>query len=173
MGLVGILLTITIPWIVNIDFMGYRLIGVSFLEGINILPIILISYYFFGLYVLLLPKIYISEKTYIIPIIRGIAAIVNVVLNFILIPFWGIMGAAFATLGSFVVMFFAIFFATNRLQYTAYNFYGWIFPIVIWLSIILLNNSVWSICVVILYPICWYNVVLNVFEKEKIREFFV
>ena len=90
-----------------------------------------------------------------------------------MIPLWGIMGAAFATLGAFVIMFFAIFFATNRLQHTSYNFYGWIFPIVMWLSIILLNNGVWSVCVVILYPICWYNIVLNVFEKEKIREFFV
>ena len=173
MGFLGILLTITIPWISSINIMGYRLIGVNFIEGIIILPVILISYYFFGLYVLLLPTIYILEKTYIIPIIRGLGAMSNVLLNFILIPLLGIMGAALANLGAFIIMFLAIFIATNNLQPTRYNFKGWIFPLLMWLIVIFFNNHMGSLAIIILYPILWYRGVLNIFEKEKLKEFFV
>ncbi len=173
MGFLGILLTTTIPWISSINIMGYRLIGVNFIEGIIILPVILISYYFFGLYVLLLPTIYILEKTYIIPIIRGLGAMSNVLLNFILIPLLGIMGAALANLGAFIIMFLAIFIATNNLQPTKYNFKGWIFPLLMWLIVICFNNHIGSLAIIILYPILWYRGVLNVFEKEKLKEFFV
>ena len=173
MGFLGILLTAIIPWIANIDVMGYRLIGIEFVDGLIILPIILISYYFLGLYVLLLPKIYILEKTYIIPIIRALGAASNVLLNFLLIPLLGILGAAFANLSAFIIMFFAIFIVTNKLEYTSYNLKGWIFPLIMWLSIIVFNNPFWYLAVIISYPILWYNGILNVFEKEKIKEFFV
>ena len=173
MGFLGILLTITIPWISSINIMGYQLIGINFIEGIVILPVILISYYFFGLYVLLLPTIYILEKTYIIPIIRGLGAISNIVLNFILIPLLGIMGAAFANLGAFIIMFLSIFIATNNLQPNKYNFKGWIFPLLMWLIVIFSNHYIGSLCIIILYPILWYKVVLNIVEKEKLKELFI
>ena len=173
MGFLGILLTIFIPHIIHWDIMGYRLIGINFLDGIHILPIILISYYFFGLYVLLLPNIYILEKTYVIPIIRGLGAACNISLNFILIPFCGIVGAAFANLGAFFVMFLAIFFTTNKLQPATYNYKGWVFPLIMWLLIICFRGSFGVLAVIILYPILWYSFVLNVFEKEKLKEFFV
>tara|TARA_B100001123_G_C15121337_1_gene951474 strand:- start:37 stop:1089 length:1053 start_codon:yes stop_codon:yes gene_type:complete len=173
MGFLGILLTIVIPQIIHWDFMGYRLIGVSFVDGLFILPIILMSYYFFGLYVLLLPKIYILEKTYIIPIVRGIGALSNILLNFTLIPIWGILGAALASLGAYILMFISMFWITNKLQPTTYNTWGWFFPIFMWLIVIFVQNNILFISVLTIYPIVWYTLVLNTFEKEKIKEFFV
>tara|TARA_Y100001970_G_C14252627_1_gene872961 strand:- start:2450 stop:3859 length:1410 start_codon:yes stop_codon:yes gene_type:complete len=171
MGLLGIILTISMPLIAQMEFMGYRLIGVDFIDGLVILPTILMSYYFFGLYVLLLPTIYILEKTYLIPIIRGLGALSNVVLNFILIPIMGIMGAAIANLGAFIIMFFAILLSTQRLQPTTYNVKGWIFPLVMWLLVLYVNNYMQSLVIIILYPILWYYVVLNMREKNKLKEF--
>jgi len=143
------------------------------LEGLIILPIILISYYFFGLYVLLLPKIYILEKTYIIPIVRGVGATSNIILNFIFIPFWGIIGAALANLGAFVIMFLAIFWTTNKLQPTTYNIWGWVFPLIMWLFVIIFKNNIIFLVVISLYPVLWYNMVLTVFEKKQLKEFFL
>ena len=171
MGFLGILLTMIIPIIAHIDIMGYQLIGGNFIEGIIILPIILISYYFFGLYVLLLPTIYILEKTYLIPIIRGLGALSNILLNFLLIPIWGIMGAALANLGSFIIMFLIILFSNYQLKPEKYNFKGWIFPLIMWLLIIFFNGHIESLIILIAYPILWYHFVLNHLEKEKIKEF--
>ena len=173
LGFIGILLTIIVPLIVDIEILGYRLIGPNFLDGLDILPVILISYYFFALYVLLLPKIYISEKTFIIPIIRGIGAFSNITLNFILIPFYGIMGAAFATLGAFIIMFVSIFVATNKIEHSDYNYLGWIFPLAMWCFILFFDNYIVFVFVALIYPIAWYNMILNVYEKHKIKKIFI
>tara|TARA_B100002052_G_scaffold161876_1_gene147338 strand:+ start:21429 stop:22835 length:1407 start_codon:yes stop_codon:yes gene_type:complete len=171
MGFLGILLTIIIPIIANVDIMGYQLIGEKFIEGIIILPIILVSYYFFGLYVLLLPTIYILEKTYLIPIIRGLGAVSNILLNFLLIPVWGIIGAALANLGAFIIMFLIILFSNYKLKPAKYNFKGWVFPLIMWSLIIFFNSYIESLIILISYPILWYYFVLNYLEKEKIKEF--
>ena len=171
MGFLGIILTLLIPLIANIDIMGYKLIGEKFIEGVTILPIILMSYYFFGLYVLLLPTIYILEKTYIIPIIRAFGALFNIIFNFLLIPIFGIMGAALSNLCAFFIMFLIMLFANHTLKPSTYNIKGWVFPLIMWVLIIFFNTSLESIIIIILYPILWYYGVLNMLEKEKIKEF--
>jgi len=61
------------------------------------------------MYLLQLPGVYFLEKSSWIAGFRGIGAVVNIILNFLLIPQFGIMGAAGATCLSFLIMTILIY----------------------------------------------------------------
>jgi len=170
-GLIGIIITIFLPLIIKINLFGYTLIGQAFFEGLYIVPLILMSYYFFGIYVLLLPKIYNYNSTYLVPYFRLTGAITNILFNILLIPKFGILGSAIATLLSFFIMSCCIFYKGNKIKYTKYNLKGWIFPLIIWGIIIILNENYFIIGpILLLYPVLWYKFIINEYEKSKIIE---
>ena len=107
-GILGIIMTFGLPWLTQINFFGHTIIHSRFFEGLYIIPIILMSYYFFGMYVLLLPKIYNSESTHLIPRFRFVGALTNIVLNILLIPDYGLIGCSIANM--FVMIFWNISF---------------------------------------------------------------
>ena len=129
------------------------------------------AYYFFGMYVLLLPRIYHYQSTGMIPYFKLIGALTNIILNFLLIPIFGIVGSAFATLISFFIMSCYIFYIGNRLEYIQYNLKAWIFPLVIWVIVILFNGN-WFITLplILLYPVIWYKFIINEYEQSKILQ---
>ncbi len=104
----GITLTVIISLfiedIVSLNIGGRYLIGQDYWGGLFIVPVILLAYVFNGMYVNFTAGIYIEEKTSYVPLVTGFGAIANIILNFLLIPVIGIMGAALATLGSYIIM---------------------------------------------------------------------
>jgi O-antigen/teichoic acid export membrane protein len=85
-------------------FGGHSIIDPRFWEGMDIIPVILLAYVFLGIYNNLIAGIYIEKKTGKLPLVTFTAAGLHVVANYLLIPPFGLMGAAFATLVSYVVM---------------------------------------------------------------------
>ncbi|HSQ75774.1 MAG TPA: polysaccharide biosynthesis C-terminal domain-containing protein, partial [Bacteroidota bacterium] len=85
-------------------FAGHPLIAPRFWEGFEIVPVILLSYVFLGIYNNLIAGIYIEKKTTRLPLVTITAALVHVAANFLLIPPLGLMGAAWATLLSYLLM---------------------------------------------------------------------
>ena len=85
-------------------FGGHSIIDPRFWEGMDIIPVILLAYVFLGIYNNLIAGIYIEKKTGKLPLVTFTAAALHVVANYLLIPPFGLMGAAFATLVSYVVM---------------------------------------------------------------------
>ncbi len=74
---------------------------------------IALAYIFHAAYLLQIPGIFLMEKSSWIAWVRGVGAITNILLNFLLIPSLGIIGAATATCLSFILM--AVFiFSVNR-----------------------------------------------------------
>jgi O-antigen/teichoic acid export membrane protein len=63
----------------------------------------------------------IKKKTYIQPFIVGLAAILNLVLNYILIPGRGMFGAAWSTLISFIIMGSFALIISNRYYFISYK----------------------------------------------------
>ena len=123
------------------------------------------------MYVLLLPRIYHYESTYMIPHFKFAGALTNIVLNFLLIPIFGILGSAFATLISFFIMASCIFYFGNKLQYIKFNLKAWFFPLIIWSIIIMLNENYYMMVpIILLYPIIWYKLIINEYEKSKILQ---
>ena len=171
---IGILITIITPQIKYFNISGYSLIGAEYFDGLSIVPIILLSYYFLGIYILMMPRIYKHGSTSKIAYFRFIGALSNIILNILLIPKFGIMGSAFATLISFALMSYYIFNFGNRLEYIKYNIKGWVFPCLAWIMVIILiileNNYLMGMLVLLLYPFAWYKLIITNTEREKIVE---
>lgn len=108
--------------IVQIEIAGRTLLGREFLSGLQIIPIILLAYLFNGLYMNFTAGIYIEEKTSYFPIVTISGALVNVIVNFTLIPTMGIMGAAWATLASYLVMAIGLFIVSQKFYKIEYEY---------------------------------------------------
>ncbi len=84
------------------------------MEGISIIPVVLFAYIFQGMYTNFIAGIYIEEKNKSLPLITGLGAATNIIVNLILIPIMGIMGAAIATLAAYIVMAVAIYRVSQK-----------------------------------------------------------
>lgn len=73
----------------------------NFHAAASVVPIIVMGYFFQGIYYFIVSPIFQFKKTKLLPFMTGAAALVNIGLNLILVPYLGIYGAAYATLISF------------------------------------------------------------------------
>ena len=96
-------------------------VGKEYWEAEPIVPIVLLSYLFYGVYINFIAGIYITKKTKPIPYITGLAAIVNIVFNLLLIPEFGMRGAAVATLLAYISMAMALFTISKRMYFIQYE----------------------------------------------------
>jgi O-antigen/teichoic acid export membrane protein len=117
-----VLLSLFISDIVKINFFGFSIIGSKFWGGLYIVPVILLAYLFNGLYVVFSAGIYIEEKSIYAPVVAGLGAISNIVSNYILIPQLNIMGAALATLLSYIVMASGYYIVTQKFYKITYDY---------------------------------------------------
>src|SRR5574338_137346 len=117
-----VILSLFISDIVKINFWGFSIIGANYWSGLYIVPVILLGYLFNGLYVVFSAGIYIEEKSIYAPIVAGAGAITNVAVNYLLIPYFNIMGAAFATLASYVVMASGYYLVTQKFYKINYDY---------------------------------------------------
>jgi len=117
-GMIVLLVSYFIRDLLTFPFLGkyYILAETAYWDGISIIPIILLSYFFFGIYVILTPGFYIRKKTRYMIIFTGCGAAVNIAANLFLLPllnsFWG---AAWATLLSYLAMAVTIYIVANRI----------------------------------------------------------
>ncbi len=96
-------------------FDSFYFLGEPFWSAIDIIPIILLSYCFYGIYVILTPGFYITKKSKYMIIFTGSGAVLNIVANIILLPHLHIWGAAWATLISYMTMALTIFIVSDRI----------------------------------------------------------
>jgi O-antigen/teichoic acid export membrane protein len=74
-------------------------------EGLLIIPIVVISYFFFFLYTMYVNYAFYHKKTKNIALFTIIAGSVNIGLNYLLIPQFGYIAAAWTTLLSYMLLF--------------------------------------------------------------------
>lgn len=111
---VWIVVTAFIHDIVRIQVGGGYLIHPDYWNGLPIIPVVMAAYIFTGWLTLLMPGIFIEKKTQYLPVVTGVAAAANIVANVVLIPIYGIMGAAFATLLSYVVSALGMYLVSQK-----------------------------------------------------------
>jgi len=87
----------------------------NFHKSAQIVPVILFSYFIYGIYFFAVAPVFYYRKTGILPFTTGSAALMNIVLNLIFIPYFGISGAAYATLISFLYMAIVVYLVGKRL----------------------------------------------------------
>jgi O-antigen/teichoic acid export membrane protein len=101
--------------LVKINIGGYTLLNYQYWSGLVIIPYILIAYLFSGLYVNLNIAAFFQNKIRYLIISSGIGSVSNIILNLILIPQYSIIGAAIATMLSYMIMFFVLYYFSQRI----------------------------------------------------------
>ena len=86
----------------------------SYHPAVNLLPVLAAAYVFRGLYCFAVNPLFYVMKTNWIPAITVSAGLVNVALNFLLIPRYGMVAAAWTTLISFALTFVAALLIGSR-----------------------------------------------------------
>jgi O-antigen/teichoic acid export membrane protein len=103
------------PWLVRL------LTTPDFYEGSRVVAILAFSWVAFGAYVVVLVSIGRARRRRSNWLITGAAALVNLVLNLVLIPPYGLIGAAVSTLGAYVAMFVGMMWKAQNVYPVPYQ----------------------------------------------------
>lgn len=149
-SLIFLSVSLNLTWLANI-FLRKE----TYKEALYIVPVLLMAYLMLGIFYNLSIWYKISDKTKYGAIIACIGAFFTITLNYILIPFWGYMGSAIATLATFTSMSVISYFIGQKFFPIPYP----IFKIFIYLGVS-------SILVYLLYPIDYRNFWINFLLKN-------
>lgn len=103
------------PWLVRL------LTTPDFYEGSRVVALLAFSWVAFGAYVVVLVSIGRARKRRSNWLITGSAALVNLVLNLVLIPPYGLIGAAVSTLCAYVAMFAGLMWKAQNVYPVPYQ----------------------------------------------------
>ncbi len=131
MAVIWLTLTLFISDLAKIEILpGKFIIGKDFWDGLVIVPVVLLGYLFYGMYINFTAGLYIEEKTKYFPYVTGAGAAANIIVNLLLIPVYGLIGAAIATLVSYLVMAAGLFLVSQKFYKINYE-YGKVFTILL------------------------------------------
>ncbi|MCK4818189.1 oligosaccharide flippase family protein [bacterium] len=121
-GFVFLFVSYFIEDIIRFRIRGIGLFGEGYEKGISIVPIVMLAYIGYGVYVNFIVGIYLKKKTAILPVVTFIGALVSIAGNFLLIPEMKIEGAAWATFLAYTSMAAALYFLSHKLFPIPYEF---------------------------------------------------
>jgi len=107
--------------IVSLKFFGFSLVGERYWQGMIVVPAVMASYIFYGAYVNLSVGCDLMKKTHYYAWTTGAAAALNVAACFVLIPDYGMMGAAWATLVAYVFQAALLYWLSQRIYPIRYE----------------------------------------------------
>jgi O-antigen/teichoic acid export membrane protein len=112
--------------IVGVSMFSFELIKVmaksrEFWNAVVIIPVLSLSIFFVNMKDVTIYGLHIAKKTRIVGTIVVCSTILSLVFNIILIPLWGITGAAVATLLSQVIYWFACHYYSQKVFYIPYE----------------------------------------------------
>ena len=126
----------------------------SFIPAAEVVPIIILSYVFVGMSMVSSLGMYLSSRTIYIAVITIVSAVVNIGLNFILIPVYGIMGAAINTLIAFVLLYFLFLVVSNhvyRIEFENIKIF----------SLIIIGSAIFSITYIVKIDSLWPGIIFK------------
>jgi len=84
-------------------------------SGLDVVPLIFISYYFMFMYTFEVNVEYGNKKTHLIAAGTLLSAVINIILNLIFVPVYGYIAAAITTIISYYLLFLFHYFITSKL----------------------------------------------------------
>ncbi len=108
--------------LVRLKIFGWTIFGEDYWKGTVVVPVVLLSYLIYGIYVNFMVGIYLEKKTSYLPIITGVGAAANIFANILLIPIFGMMGSAYATLLGYAVMAILLYAFAQKYYPISYEF---------------------------------------------------
>lgn len=97
------------------------LIDSAYWSGLSIVPVLLAAYWFQGWYVNFSAGIFIKEQTKLLPQITIIGAMITIITNMVLVPRFGMMGSAWATVVSYGVMALLLYIYSTKTYKVPYS----------------------------------------------------
>jgi len=146
------------------------------INGYLITPFAAVSFLLLGLNNIIVNIIILKKKTKIIGIIWLFAALVNLILNLLFIPIFGILGSAIATLIAYIIPFivltyFSFRFIKLELDYLSFAKIFLASVPIIFLYQIFEPTNIFNILMFVLVCIVFYlilTVLLKIFNKEEL-----
>ncbi|HRP02117.1 MAG TPA: polysaccharide biosynthesis C-terminal domain-containing protein [Candidatus Kapabacteria bacterium] len=164
-------------YFVQVPFIGGKLINPKYWEGLNIIPIILVAYFFNGMFTNFSAGFLIEKQTKYLPLAVGLAAIINVVANFILIPMFGYEGAAWSTLIAYMFSAVVLYYYSLKVYPIKYE-WGRIAIIIVAVAtvfaiskVLLINSVIYGILfkVALILAYLAILVIFGFFSKEELQ----
>ena len=118
---VVVLLLLTLFIYTFFDFIFYQIIDAKYHSGFGVIIIIMLSLIVWGGASIIGNVIVLKEQTAKTMYLTGFSAILNIVLNLMLIPYFDFLGAAYATLITYVVVSIFYFSLSQALVYINYD----------------------------------------------------
>jgi O-antigen/teichoic acid export membrane protein len=175
LGVLGFIVTVVniwIPEIMRIQLAGKSLIGPEFWAAEQVVGIILVAYFIHGTYIIQLPGVFLKELTSWVVGFRAVGAGVNVGLNIILIPLYGVEGAAWATVIAQLCMSSSVWARIRNVYPVPYNIRAWAFPLLfIGFSFVLNECIAPRLLLSLAYLPLWFLLALNPEEKQIVKSF--
>jgi O-antigen/teichoic acid export membrane protein len=152
----------------------------AYWSAYKLVPIISMAYVLNGIIYVVGVSILFKEKTKFIAISTVIAMAANILFNFLLIPPWGRVGAAYSTLISYLVRVVLIYYFSQRLFRIDYKWKQIVQVMVIYLALLacsfvlsihsVLISLLFNILLIILFALVIYSLgILNEREKQLIK----
>ncbi len=93
-----------------------------YLDGIRVVPLVGLAFFFYGLYIILTAGVYAKGRAGSLPFIVGTGACVNIAINILLLPKIGFIAAAYSTLIAHVLMAVLLYFIVRRFYPVPYEY---------------------------------------------------
>ncbi len=108
-------------FLIRMPFIGGNFINADYWSGLGILPIILGGYFFNGIYNNLAAGFYITKTTKYLPIAVLIAAVINILMNLLLIPIMSYWASAWTMLISYIIAAGILYFYAQKVYPIAFE----------------------------------------------------
>ncbi len=148
----------------------------AYYTAYRIVPFIVLSHLFHGFYMIFAAGCTFARKTFYFPIATGVAALMNTVLNILLIPYYQMMGAAVATVISYLTMTVLMYIFSERYYHIPFNFIntikiGFVATMLSLLGLFITENIVISILLKLLFLFCYFPLlyILRIFSEKEIK----
>jgi O-antigen/teichoic acid export membrane protein len=107
--LLALLAGLVAPW-----FLSF-FVGPEFAPAGKYVLLLAMGFAFDGMYKMVTTYIFYTKRTYLLAFITLPVAVVNIGLNFLLVPRWGLLGAAWATMLSYLLTYLATWLVASRI----------------------------------------------------------
>lgn len=173
-----LVLSLFIEYIIKIPIGSSYLINPNYWSGIGIVSIIMLGYIFMGFYIFFMIGSIITKKTIYSMKANLFASSLSIILNFILIPFYGIYGAAYSFLISNIFLAIYMYLVNeNKLLKVKYDIKKVLIQLFVAIFFIYLFKKVYftqcyiiqmKIFISLMYPFIF--IIFGYFEKEDIEK---
>jgi O-antigen/teichoic acid export membrane protein len=133
--------TIMLGICLNMDWLRY-FIDEGYWEGLNIVPVLLLGYIFLGIYYNISIWFKVTDRTHFGTIITIGGAVITIILNYMLIPQFGIMGSSLVTLACYFTMTVACYIIGQRYYPVPYAVLKDLLVILTTCGLVYLNNQI-------------------------------